>query len=327
MQKQEKTTLKAQPQVFTPSMVSKIYTKAVRISLENTPALVSGLFYSTGRKPYNGYYYDSIRDEVTGEHLVTKTPESIRVKLENGSLYTFKGMIETQPSNRENIGFQILFTPLEILNVEKPAVDERTETMIALFRKKALERNVDVDKILLRKLLSGEKPRIGMIFGKEGIVDQDVITALSDVQTVYDIREIRVNLSDKSQIIAALQKSEALYDVICVVRGGGSSASLEIFDDLDICKVLIGLRGVATISAIGHSADKTLYRQLSDKSCTTPTALGTYLRDIYREVEKNKLEGKVGSVAPQVAQENKVKYFFYGAATTAALVTGYLLFF
>ena len=315
MSSQEKVTaLKGHLQVFTPSMVGKIYAKAVRVSLENVPAYVSGTFYSRGRKPYKGYYYDTIRDDVTGEQLVSKTPETIRVRLENGSIYTFKGMIETLPNNKDSIGFQIVFTPLEILNVEKPAVDERTEAEVALFKKKASERDIDVDKILLKKLLSGGKPKIGMIFGKEGIVDQDVITALKEVQSAYDIHEIRVNLSDKSQIMAALQKAETLYDVVCVVRGGGSSASLEIFDDIDICKVLISLRGIGTISAIGHSADKTLFRQLSDKSCSTPTALGTYLRDLYREVEKNKIEGKVEAIVPRVSQECQIRFFFYGVA-------------
>lgn len=310
---------------YTPGMISKIYWKEVSSRIEKQPVLVQGLYMGTGKRPYNGFYYDTIKDEMSGEQLVTRIHETIRCKLVNNTPYTFRGVVEPQMNTKENIGVTITFVPSDLVGEEPPKFDERTQHIVNLFREKSLKRIVNVDKALLQMLHEGKKPKICMIFSQDGIVDMDIQSSLKELANHYAIGEIRTNLSDKQAIIAALKKAESsFFDMVCIVRGGGSG--LDIFDDLEIGETIVNIglstsNYIAVGAAIGHSSNTTLARQLADKYFVTPTALGTYLRDLVLEVKNTKIE-KI--VVEKLIREDiygiKRKMFFYGAGAATLLL-------
>ena len=318
---------------YTPGLIGRIYARSVSSSVEKNLVFIQGIYVCIGKKPYKGFYYDQLKDEVSGECLVMKVHETLRVKLEHNKMYLFKGSVEPEPNKKEIIGVTITFTPSEIIGTEAPTVDERTQKIVNLFREKSLKRNVNVDKLLLRMLYAGNKPRICLIYGNEAIVDRDVQSALQGLAGSYEISEARINLSDKQTIIASLKKAANAFDAVCIVRGGGGG--LEIFDDLDIAETVINLKNQASVAsrdgsftaficAVGHSSDTTLLRQISDKFCPTPTALGTYLAELVRETQQNKIEKIEVPVVLDISGI-KIKMFIYGAV--AALIAGTIIFF
>ena len=68
-------------------------------------------------------------------------------------------------------------------------------------------------------------------------------------------------------------------DVIALIRGGGRSENLAVFDTYDValaiaqCKTFI-------VTGIGHHKDSTLADDLADYAASTPTAVAHYLADL-----------------------------------------------
>jgi len=301
--------------ILTPSMVSRIYGKAVSTSLEKAHVIVKGIYQATGKKPYNNFYFDTIKDELGGEVMIVKVHEILRAKMHEGNTYTLRGVIETQINQGGRVGITLAIIPQEIMGMVKPEIDEKLEKTVQLFRDKASKRDVDVDKILMRKIFAGEKPRITIIYGNEGIVDKDVAAGLQGLGEHYQLQELRTSLSDAKSIITALKKAEPSSDVICVARGGGSG--LEVFDNIELAAAVISLR-CGTISSVGHAADSTLFRQICDKRFATPTALGNYLRDIAQDVQRGKVDAKVID-AVKIETRESLKGMFWASIISAAV--------
>ena len=69
---------------------------------------------------------------------------------------------------------------------------------------------------------------------------------------------------------------QAQVDVIALVRGGGRSADLSVFNDLLIAEA-IGRSRIPVVTGIGHQQDSTLADQMADYSAITPTDAGLFL--------------------------------------------------
>lgn len=80
-------------------------------------------------------------------------------------------------------------------------------------------------------------------------------------------------LSASDQIISALEyfnSSDELVEVIVVIRGGGSSDDLAVFNDEKLVRT-IALSRIPTLLGIGHETDITLAELASDRRASTPS--------------------------------------------------------
>ncbi len=66
------------------------------------------------------------------------------------------------------------------------------------------------------------------------------------------------------------------FDVIVVVRGGGSKMDLAAFDEFLLCKS-IALAPLPVISGIGHEIDETVLDKVAHTSLRTPTAVAGFI--------------------------------------------------
>jgi exodeoxyribonuclease VII large subunit len=66
------------------------------------------------------------------------------------------------------------------------------------------------------------------------------------------------------------------FDVILIVRGGGSKLDLAGFDSIKICRALAALP-IKVITGIGHEIDETLVDIVAGISLKTPTAVAEYI--------------------------------------------------
>ncbi len=276
---------KNEPKIITPGELSRIILSEATRVVTGTVWFVRGVYEHGNGKSYRGFFYDSLVDQETREMLKLKMPALIRVKLQPGYAYSFRGVLEMVRASGA-AGIQVSFVPTQV-----DAAGSQVDTRI-IERAELLERKVRIGKkdaggVLIGMIAEGKKPRINMIYGKSGIVDKDVMSALGNAVERYAITETRTDFSDPRAVVSVLSRADGKCDLIALVRGGGSN--LEVFDDPAIARQMLAMK-TPVITALGHASDVTLAQMLSDKSFTTPTALGHFLAQKVEDLDTGNVE-------------------------------------
>lgn len=281
----------------TPVTLINYFANAFQLPNDTSLIFLKGIYQDKKRMSYGGYYYDRLKDEVSGQIMTIRVPEQIKAVLGQGQLYLFKGVLEK--TIRPDGVIEPVFVAAELLSELVPRVNNSLEQRLTIQRQKARDGYKDLSNALKRKLSGSRKPQLILVHGATSIVMDDVYSALGTARQQYDIVERRTNMLDKDAIINTIKLNGKATDIdgLALVRGGGPG--LEIFDHLDIAHSALTLP-VPLITAIGHAQDVTLLEQLADKSFATPTALGTYLKEVAQEVVVQ-IEVKP-EPAPQVEQ-------------------------
>lgn len=140
--------------------------------------------------------------------------------------------------------------------------------------------------------------KIAVLTSLTGAVIRDFIITTQNEKGKYliDVWNIPVQNIEKAQIVAdTIVKAGShveLYDVIVVMRGGGSIEDLSIFNTEIIARAVVSSK-VPVISAIGHETDTTIIDFVSDYRAATPTAAAVYLSSNYKKsyqlLDKNRI--------------------------------------
>ncbi len=94
------------------------------------------------------------------------------------------------------------------------------------------------------------------------------------------------------EVVAALKsinESKISFDVIVLIRGGGSKIDLSFFDNYNI-GANIAKANVPVVVGIGHEIDQTVSDILAHTSVKTPTAAANYIIDINARFESEIIE-------------------------------------
>ncbi len=106
-------------------------------------------------------------------------------------------------------------------------------------------------------------------------------------------------------IVAALQTAngQSWAEVIVLIRGGGASEDLRVFNDETIATAIFGSR-IPVLAGIGHEVDVTLADMTADVRAATPSHAATLLwkskRDMGQEIDE--LEMRLQQAATEVLQ-------------------------
>lgn len=272
--------------IYTPQMILGIFNNALKADVEMKPLLLRGIYVNDGKKNYGGYFYDRIKEEANPlQSITTKTPELIRGKVKDGEVYIFKGYLDRKIDQQGSITLR--FNISEVLSQRERQISDRDIEKARVMHLKSDSGYKNLDTMIENMLSRDEKPHIALVYGTTGVVDKDFNTAIKDARAKYNFTEHRINLSSKEEIINKLEEigsSPSYYDAVAIIRGGGSG--LEIFNDIDVAKKAALLKPTF-ITAIGHAEDVSLLDQIADKSFTTPTALGSYLKEKVDKVEED----------------------------------------
>lgn len=109
-------------------------------------------------------------------------------------------------------------------------------------------------------------------------------------QISIETDKIQTNIQSKEDILKTLKnvincnENSKFYNVLVIVRGGGNTEALEIFDDPDICELVSSFKGYKTIG-IGHSRDRSLLELVVDNASDTPTAAGSHINQMIQNAE------------------------------------------
>jgi exodeoxyribonuclease VII large subunit len=95
--------------------------------------------------------------------------------------------------------------------------------------------------------------------------------------TLYPI-SLQGTLVEETLLIqlAEILKANNAFDVVLILRGGGSKLDLSGFDSIKICRAISSFP-IKIITGIGHEVDETLSDIVAGISLKTPTAVAEYL--------------------------------------------------
>ncbi|MDD6367545.1 exodeoxyribonuclease VII large subunit [Anaerolactibacter massiliensis] len=130
--------------------------------------------------------------------------------------------------------------------------------------------------------------RIALVTGKNTAARADVLNTLGRRWPIASIAEFPVlvqGTESAAQIIDALKKADTMgFDVILLVRGGGSIEDLWSFNDERLARTIYQLN-TPIITGVGHEVDFTIADFVSDLRAPTPTGAAERCSPDIREVE------------------------------------------
>ena len=108
--------------------------------------------------------------------------------------------------------------------------------------------------------------------------------------------------------LAEILKADTAFDVVLILRGGGSKLDLAGFDSIKICRAISSFP-IKVITGIGHEVDETLADIVAGISLKTPTAVAEYL--LYHnqnfEASIQKMVLKINDKTRYKVQQSKLK--------------------
>lgn len=148
------------------------------------------------------------------------------------------------------------------------------ERVVALLKKEGvLDNNQRLD-------LPVAPHRIGLITSAETNAYADFTSTLADSGLGWKVQFHHSGVQGdgaRSSLVRALGRLSAEKpDVICMVRGGGSTTDLAVFDHEEVARAVIGA-AVPVITGIGHELDHTVCDLVAFQAERTPTACAAWL--------------------------------------------------
>ncbi|MEZ2334659.1 exodeoxyribonuclease VII large subunit [Mucilaginibacter sp. RCC_168] len=287
--------------IYSPSAVLNLFNNSISITQSKRMIQLKGVFLQGRTSAYNGYYYDTLRDESSDAQLTLIVPALIRGELQANKTITVNGFITKRVMNSSG-SIQIQLTVTDLVEQTQNKYSEDDLAKIALLQAKASVGFRDVGGFIKSRIINEDRFRIAVIIGKSGIIDSDIKHQLKESAAFFDLTFFRVNLTSESELTAEMKRLDALgFDIIAVSRGGGEM--MEIFNKLPVAERSIGLRALF-VTAIGHKDDVSLLQQVADKAFITPTAFGTFLNETYNQTVEEAAHSKaklVESVKTQLS--------------------------
>ena len=286
---------------YKPSEIIGIFnTILAKQSVNAQVVYLRGVYLASGRQPYGGYFYDTLRDEDRQEEITIYLTQQQRESLKNGNLVMVGGVLGRNVNHRGQIQLVLNVSRIDI--IQDQAVDESEIKRIELRQKKATIGFKNVDAILEQLLYTGGRPKVALVFAKSSITMSDFEAGINAAKTAIDFTEQRVNFSNSQELVRTLKGIDEFgFAVVAIVRGGGGG--IEKLDDLDVLETIVNLK-TPVIAAIGHVEEKLFIKQLVDKAAPTPNGLGQYFSEMVENVSEKQSKSRA-ALTEQIKKQFK----------------------
>lgn len=133
--------------------------------------------------------------------------------------------------------------------------------------------------------------RVAVVTSATGAAIKDFLITMKNQGGAFAVELWSVPVQGKdaiAPIVGALNKAGAMtdrYDVLVLMRGGGSLEDLAVFNEEQVSRALAAC-DVPTISAIGHERDFSICDFVADMRVATPTAAAAQLSAGYADSAK-----------------------------------------
>jgi len=253
---------------------------------KNVRARVKAIIWSNRYR-----FLKSFFENITGESLNEGLKILVKVKVEYHEIYGLS-LIITDIDPSYTIGEMAMKRQLIIKRLE----EEGVFTM-----------NKEVDFPVAPQ-------RIAVISSKNAAGYSDFINHLTGNNSGYVfytflIETVMQGNETEQSIMKALDKialNISLFDVVVIIRGGGSQSDLSWFDNYNIA-YYVTQYPLPVITGIGHEKDTSVTDMVAFQSLKTPTAVADYLIDRMTEAENNIMELSTGitNISQNIIEKNR----------------------
>jgi len=253
---------------------------------KNVRARVKAIIWSNRYR-----FLKSFFENITGESLNEGLKILVKVKVEYNEIYGLS-LIITDIDPSYTIGEMAMKRQLIIKRLE----EEGVFTM-----------NKEVDFPVAPQ-------RIAVISSKNAAGYSDFINHLTGNNSGYVfytflIETVMQGIETEQSIMKALDKialNISLFDVVVIIRGGGSQSDLSWFDNYNIA-YYVTQYPLPVITGIGHEKDTSVTDMVAFQSLKTPTAVADYLIDRMTEAENNIMELSTGitNISQNIIEKNR----------------------
>ncbi len=235
------------------------------------------------------YYMELVEQDDSGKTVASITGMIWANKL------SMVANFERETGRSFDKGIKILFYawvtyhPVYGLSLQIDRIDPSyTLGELELKRKQIIERLAQEGLIKLNKSLSLPIviQRIAIISSETAAGYEDFVNQLENNQAgIKFYHELFAAYmqgeNTRASIVAALEKIKQEYgrfDVVVIVRGGGSSTDLGAFDDEELARA-IATFPLPVLTGIGHTRDKSVIDHVAHTNLKTPTAVAEFILD------------------------------------------------
>lgn len=133
-----------------------------------------------------------------------------------------------------------------------------------------------------RLRLSAAPHRVGLITSEGSRAHADFLATLAESGLGWRVEFHHSGVQGDAARVSLIEALGRLAardpDAICIVRGGGSTTDLAVFDHIDVARA-IARCPAPVVTGIGHELDRTVSDLVAHRSEKTPTACASWLVD------------------------------------------------
>jgi chemotaxis protein histidine kinase CheA len=291
-------------QQYTPSEIIGIFNDI--LAHQNNQAsgkivCIRGLYLVGNGTAYQGYYYDTLRDEKSPTELPIRISDAQRKELTPGNLVEILGTLGRKITTKSEIKLELNVSRVEV--VKEQVIDENEIKRIEYRQRKVSAGFRNVDGLLESLLFNDTRPKIALVIAASSITLKDFEDGIKAARVALDFVEDRVVFTQTKLLCSKLKALDQLgYHAIALVRGGGIDSTTDV-DKPEVIETVVGLK-TPFISGVGHKDEKIFLRQVADKWTATPQGLGQYFSDMVETVSEKKSKSRA-ALTEQIKKQFK----------------------
>ncbi len=186
-------------------------------------------------------------------------------------------LIKVKPDFHERYGLKLVIQDLDPSFTIGQLALKKEEALRKLRQENLVDRNAQLPlasviqriAVMSSETSAGYQDFMEQLYSNDYGYDFDV--------TLYPISVQGVNVSqDLGHQMGEIHLADRPYDLIVIIRGGGSKMDLAAFDEYDTAKI-IALSDIPVLTGIGHERDDSLCDLVSQIRVKTPTAAADHI--------------------------------------------------
>ncbi|MEM6398299.1 MAG: exodeoxyribonuclease VII large subunit [Bacteroidota bacterium] len=195
-------------------------------------------------------------------------------------------LLKVEPVLHERFGYSLKVLDIDPAFTEGLLSKAKRETIARLQAENLLERNA-------RQPIPIVAQRIAVISSEQAAGYADFCRQLLENEWSYDfkIRLFRALVQGENapeeiaKRLREIARRKEEYDLVCILRGGGSKLDLLAFDQEALCRQVAHFP-LPVLAAIGHETDQSVLDLVAHTSVKTPTAAAVFLTERVLQFEQ-----------------------------------------
>ena len=171
-------------------------------------------------------------------------------------------------------GLRFEVVDIDPASITEAASETKRDDLLAEFANRGLidrQRNLETPTIKTIGLISPQSGEAGRT---------DALEILNPIGLpIIEKRVLTGGSKAASRIATAIAQLEPRTDVIAIVRGGGATSDLHVWDDATVAKAIVRC-DTPIIVGVGHSTDDHIARRVAWHGANTPTAAAQHLKHL-----------------------------------------------